>query len=80
MATKIYRMCDNCKHEELVTHTEERPDGWWEGELPAKVGRDGGLSGLLCDGCVSGIQSALVLRTKGTRSAQDRVVTPPDHT
>lgn len=79
MATKmIYKVCDNCKHEELWG-VEDTPlpegcvdallPGWWEGDVPllSTPGIDP-TNMLLCDGCVIGINSALTLRTKETRS------------
>lgn len=68
MGTKIYRTCDNCKHEQKVEDTEAKPKGWWEGEFPVALKSDGDRHyGLICDGCVEGLQSALLLRRKGTR-------------
>jgi hypothetical protein len=75
MATKVYKVCDNCKHEEEVADENVKLPGWWFGELPAPINNDSQCSDhydcneyLLCEGCCIGINSALTLRTKGTRS------------
>ncbi len=69
MATKIYRVCDNCKHETKVDNPEQMPKAWWEGALPIDIKSvKKGLPALLCDGCVESIRSALMLRVRGTQT------------
>jgi hypothetical protein len=69
MATKIYRVCDNCKHETKVSDPEEMPKAWWEGPLPIDIKAvKKGHPALLCDGCVEAQRSALMSRVRGTQA------------